>query len=282
MPDPKGKSHICVDFDGVIHSYSSGWKGATVIPDAPVPGALKWLVMMVGLPDFQICIYSSRSKEPEAIKAMQEWLNRYLIVFFHDLAFPYKAAYEVMAKLEFPTQKPAANMMIDDRGFCFQGTFPTPEWLRDFKPWNKRVVEVKGGITIGFDSLGRVAYEAQARARDSLPFAPWNSLTTEERHVWCVTAAAVTAGRTSKSVAERIDILPDPTTVPAELISDIYREAWSGSAEAMYNAYGASVNWKAVSGHPMPAWKDLPPRISGAWCVAAEAALDHNGVGKSL
>jgi hypothetical protein len=30
------KPILCLDFDGVIHSYSSGWKGADVIPDPPV------------------------------------------------------------------------------------------------------------------------------------------------------------------------------------------------------------------------------------------------------
>ena len=38
------KPIICLDFDGVIHSYTSGWKGAAVIPDPPVPGALEFIV----------------------------------------------------------------------------------------------------------------------------------------------------------------------------------------------------------------------------------------------
>ena len=38
-----GKLILCLDFDGVIHSYSSGWKGADVIPDPPVPGALRFI-----------------------------------------------------------------------------------------------------------------------------------------------------------------------------------------------------------------------------------------------
>lgn len=32
------KPILCLDFDGVIHSYTSGWKGADVIPDPVVPG----------------------------------------------------------------------------------------------------------------------------------------------------------------------------------------------------------------------------------------------------
>ena len=32
------KGTIVFDFDGVIHSYTSGWKGENVIPDPPVPG----------------------------------------------------------------------------------------------------------------------------------------------------------------------------------------------------------------------------------------------------
>ena len=122
---------LCVDFDGVIHSYASEWKGACIIPDPPVPGAFEWLTEMVDYKDesgntFKICIYSSRSKEPGAIGAMREW--------FEEHGLP--AA--VFAQLEFPTQKPPAFLLIDDRAYCFEGTFPEAPWIIDYKSWVKR------------------------------------------------------------------------------------------------------------------------------------------------
>ena len=53
---------ICVDFDGVIHSYTTGWRGETHIPDPPVPGALKWLADLINNGKYKPVIYSSRSK----------------------------------------------------------------------------------------------------------------------------------------------------------------------------------------------------------------------------
>jgi hypothetical protein len=37
------KPILSLDFDGVIHSYTSGWKGADVIADPPVPGAFQFI-----------------------------------------------------------------------------------------------------------------------------------------------------------------------------------------------------------------------------------------------
>ena len=33
----KYQPNVVLDFDGVIHSYVSGWQGAGVVPDPPVP-----------------------------------------------------------------------------------------------------------------------------------------------------------------------------------------------------------------------------------------------------
>lgn len=117
------KYDICVDFDGVLHSYTSGWKGIDVIPDPPVDGAVAFLTEAVD--HFTVNIYSSRSKDPKGVVAMKKYLGEHL-------------SPAVMGKLLFPTQKPAAVMTIDDRAFCFEGTFPTMQWLKLFRPWNKQ------------------------------------------------------------------------------------------------------------------------------------------------
>ena len=121
---------LCVDFDGVVHSYSSGWKGVDVIPDPPVPGVFRWLASLHEN-EFVICIYSSRSKDPAGVEAMKAWFEKHLNECDWDAPW-------LLCKLEFPTQKPAAMMTVDDRAFCFEGDFPSPEWIDRFKPWNRR------------------------------------------------------------------------------------------------------------------------------------------------
>ena len=51
-------STICLDFDGVVHSYVSGWKGATIIPDAPVPMTKRAIELL--RMDYEVKIFSSR------------------------------------------------------------------------------------------------------------------------------------------------------------------------------------------------------------------------------
>lgn len=130
---------ICVDFDGVLHSYISGWHGARIVKDVPVAGAIEWLIDAVWSGKVKIAVYSSRSKEPGGIEAMRDWLTVYVREYF-DNRPEYDAVTstaQTMAQIEFPTQKPAAFMTIDDRAHCFEGKFKTIDEYLAFKPWNK-------------------------------------------------------------------------------------------------------------------------------------------------
>lgn len=128
------KPIIVVDFDGVIHSYTSGWKGPEVINDPPVPGALDWLVDAVE--DFEIQILSSRSSQAGGREAMKTWLVKQ---YEHYNGWSFDEAFDfVWNILVWPLDKPPAFMTIDDRAFQFEGTFPPLDWVKSFKPWNKR------------------------------------------------------------------------------------------------------------------------------------------------
>ena len=131
MDERKKKPILAVDFDGVLHSYTSGWQGADVVGDPPVPEAIKFLREAVK--HFTVCISSSRSREPDGIVAMREWLGRWALEQREsddeDLAW--------LSEIEWPVFKPAAFLTIDDRAWRFLGWFPEPADLLDFKPWNR-------------------------------------------------------------------------------------------------------------------------------------------------
>jgi hypothetical protein len=130
------KLTLSLDFDGVIHSYISGWKGIDIIPDPPVEGAIEFLYKAIQ--HFDVCIYSTRSESESGIKAMQEWLAKweedYRLKNFHA----YSPRTSLLICISFPTKKPLAFVGIDDRIITFDGKFPDMETLKNFKPWNKR------------------------------------------------------------------------------------------------------------------------------------------------
>ena len=121
------KPILCLDFDGVCNSYLSGWQGADNIPDAPVKGAFTFIKNALNY--FDIYIFSSRSNQPGGIAAMQDWFIK------HNWPGTYLTGPEY---LNFPTEKPAAFLTIDDRAITFTGEWPRMEDLRNFKPWYKR------------------------------------------------------------------------------------------------------------------------------------------------
>jgi hypothetical protein len=116
------KPILCLDFDGVLHSYTSKWQGADIIPDPPVPGMVEFLTEAVKV--FDVQVYSTRSAHPGGIQAMMAWMAKYVPA-------------EVAAKISYPVSKPPALVTIDDRAVRFEGVWPDIQWLRDLKPWNK-------------------------------------------------------------------------------------------------------------------------------------------------
>jgi hypothetical protein len=130
------KPILCLDFDGVIHSYTSGWKGADVIPDPPVPGAL--LFMYEAQEHFTVAVFSSRSNQPHGVYAMKKYIRKYAIGMIDEGMFHDDPNLCWLDQIEWPTEKPAAFITIDDRALTFDGTWPSLETLKAFKPWNKQ------------------------------------------------------------------------------------------------------------------------------------------------
>lgn len=154
----KRKPTLVLDFDGVIHGYASGWKGPRTIPDAPVPGALQFIVE--ALDQFNLCVSSSRSHYWFGRMAMRRYLHRQLVAAagsdFSDtpewwaarisrtaFADPWKdevgyAATCVVNEIGWPLHKPPAFVTIDDRALTFTGEWPTLGDLAAFKTWMQR------------------------------------------------------------------------------------------------------------------------------------------------
>jgi hypothetical protein len=123
------KPILCLDFDGVIHSYSSGWKGAAIIPDPPVPGAIEFIER--ALKHFDVQIFSSRSNQEGGIGAMRTWLWAHI----GDCTPEQRGLFNT---IKFPTEKPSAMVTIDDRAITFTGEWPSIQSLLEFKPWNRK------------------------------------------------------------------------------------------------------------------------------------------------
>lgn len=116
------KKTIVFDFDGVIHSYTSGWKGVTCIPDPPVPGVEKALEKLHK--EYKIVVVSSRCSTQTGIDAINLWLYQNNLAQYVDIVCK---------------EKPPAIVYIDDRAICFDGD---PDSLlgkiENFKPWYQK------------------------------------------------------------------------------------------------------------------------------------------------
>ncbi len=113
------KKTLLFDFDGVIHSYKSGWKGIDIIPDSPVEGIRELFIEL--RKKYIIKIHSSRCMDDRGVKAIEEYLKKYDIVV------------DGITKT-----KEKAYLVIDDRAITFKGNCEElKDEIENFKVWNR-------------------------------------------------------------------------------------------------------------------------------------------------
>lgn len=106
---------VCLDFDGVIHSYQQGWTGEDSIPDPPINGVDRAIERL--RTHFNVVVNSSRCRSESGRQAIQRWLHQHGI--------------EVDNVCE---HKPPAHVYIDDRAVRFTGDWEeTIAAVHDFR-----------------------------------------------------------------------------------------------------------------------------------------------------
>lgn len=120
------KQTVVFDFDGVIHSYKSGWMGETTIADEPTNG-IKEALQEIKEHGYEVVIVSTRCRTELGKMAISEWLQKYDMAQYVD---------------RICKEKPPAIVYIDDRAICFDGN--TKDLLKkivNFNPWYKKTEE---------------------------------------------------------------------------------------------------------------------------------------------
>lgn len=114
------KQTVVFDFDGVIHSYTSGWHGACVADDPVVPG-IREAIQSIRDAGYRVVVVSTRCASPEGLGTVRRYLRDNGI--------------EVD---DVTKEKPPAIVYIDDRAICFRGDTATLlNQIENFRPWNK-------------------------------------------------------------------------------------------------------------------------------------------------
>lgn len=114
------KRTVVFDFDGVIHSYRSGWKGVDVIPDPPVPG-IREAIVELRADGYEVVCVSTRCSEEKGTAAVAAYLLANGIFVDHIMS-----------------EKPPAICYVDDRAIRFDGDASViVDQVRNFHSWTE-------------------------------------------------------------------------------------------------------------------------------------------------
>ena len=148
---------IALDFDGVIHLYSSPWTNHCTISDPPTPGAFKFILKLLD-GGWDAIVHTSRLQHHMAGEALVRWFIKHGFpaarlsdeaVYHSDIREATYVSPRDQLQDEFPTLatkppllgfsavNPSACVTLDDRALTFTGPWPDLEELARFKPWNR-------------------------------------------------------------------------------------------------------------------------------------------------
>ena len=121
---PPGFEHqsniIAIDFDGVIHNADKGWHDGTCYGE-PIQGAIEAIKSLSQ--KYKIVIFTAKAKSDRplvnnktGVELVREWFNQYGL---SDYIF------------EITSEKPRANLYIDDNGYRFENWEDTLNFLKN-------------------------------------------------------------------------------------------------------------------------------------------------------
>ena len=119
---------LLIDFDGTIHPYLKRFADydhedvSTWDPPTEETKAALELYATI----FVVKVFSTRCRTAPGIYLMREYFK------LHTFSAHFQT------KVEFTAEKDLHHLIIDDRGFHFEGSWPTVEWIEAFKPHNKK------------------------------------------------------------------------------------------------------------------------------------------------
>ena len=121
---PPGFEHqsntIAIDFDGVLHNADKGWGDGTCYGD-PLPGSIEAIKFLST--NYNIIIFTAKAKPDRplvngktGIELVKEWFKKYNIL---DCI------------TEITSEKPRAELYIDDNGYRFENWNNTLNFIKD-------------------------------------------------------------------------------------------------------------------------------------------------------
>jgi len=129
------KNTVAIDFDGVIHKYSEGWKDGSIY-DKPVEGVHKALMEL--MKDYWVYIFTTRD-----VQDVVNWMNRKFWGEGNEMGFSTVAMPEGIrfwqggrcGEMAVSNRKLPAEFYIDDRGIRFNNWEETLRRIKKIRGW---------------------------------------------------------------------------------------------------------------------------------------------------